>query len=495
MSNKKTALFIGSGFGALAGAALLAKDGYSVTVLEKNEQLGGRASVLEAEGFRFDMGPSWYLMPDVFDRFFAEFNKKTTDYYKLISLEPQYRNYFADGTVYDVLKDVEKTIEYFESVEKGAGKKLRTYLKDAEKKYQIAMNHYLYRNIDTPLDFFTPELLNVRLSISMAVSMELYCYSQFKDSKLRQLLTYALVFMGCSPQNAPALFSLINHVDFNLNVFYPEGGMSAVVKAFVDIGKEYGVQYHVNAAVTAIEIEKGSVARVRTQTQSFEADIVVSNADYAHTEGLFNDPTARQFKSSYWEKKVYTPSAFLIYLGVKGEIPELLHHSFIFSHEYDEHYSQVFEAPAWPNEPSLYINKPSATDKHVAPKGHENLMVLVPIAAGLDESPSSKQKYARFIYELIKKRTGVDLQPKVVFERLFSVSDFTDRYNAYKGNAFSGLANTFFQSTFFRQGNKHKKLSNLYFVGVNTQPGVGVPPAIISGHLLRSRLESETDNT
>lgn len=484
----KTIIIIGSGFGSLAAAALLAKDGFAVTVLEKNEQLGGRASVFEAEGFRFDMGPSWYLMPEVFERFFAEFGKKPSDFFKLIPLEPQYRNYFADGTIYDVTKSATKTIAYFESVEPGAGKKFKKYLENAEEKYRISMDHFLYKNMDTIFDFWNKNLLNISLILSMLPSMEQYVYSQFKDPKLRQLLTYSLVFLGCSPKNAPAVFSQMADVDFNQNVFYPEGGMSAVVDAFVILGKKYGVTYIKNQEVEKLIIKNQKVTIVETKTDSFKADIVVSNADYAHTESLFSDEGAKNYSQKYWQKRTYSPSTFLMYLGIKGKIPDFIHHNFIFSEKYDEHYEQVFDTPQWPDNPSIYINKASETDAKVAPKGHENIMILVPVAIGLKETEKSKQKYADFIFDLIKKRTGVDLKSKVVYQRIFSVTDFTERYNAYGGNAFAGLANTFTQSTLFRQSNVHKKVKDLYFVGVNTQPGVGVPPAIISAHLLRERL-------
>lgn len=488
MSRKKI-IIIGSGFGSLAAAALLAKDGHNVTVLEKNEQLGGRASVFEAEGFKFDMGPSWYLMPDVFERFFAEFGKKPSDFYELIPLEPQYRNYFADGSIYDVTRMPEETIHYFESVEKGAGEKLRKYLQNAEQKYRISMDHFLYKNMDSIIDFLNPELLNLELSMSMARSMESFIYSQFKDPKLRQLLTYSLVFLGCSPKNAPAVFTQMAHVDFTLNVFYPKDGMSVVVKAMVDLGKSLGVKYITGEAVTQLTIKDQQVAKIKTKKSEYQADIVVSNADYAHTESLFSGKNQRSYSDEYWQKKVYSPSAFLMYLGVKGKVPNFLHHTFIFSEKYDDHYTQVFDNPRWPDDPSLYINKASETDPKVAPKGHENVMILVPIASGLKETEEHKKIYAQCILDLIKRKTGVDLTPKIVYQKLFSVSDFEKRYNAYGGNAFSGLANTFLQSTLFRQSNKHKKVRNLYFVGVNTQPGVGVPPAIISGHLLRDRLK------
>lgn len=488
---KKNIIIIGSGFGSLAAAALLAKDGHTVTVLEKNEQLGGRASVLKADGFTFDMGPSWYLMPEVFERYFAEFDKKPTDFFKLIPLEPQYRNYFADGTVYDVLKDPNTTIAYFESVEKGAGEKLKTYLKKAEQMYRISIDHFLYKNMDSFFDFWNPALLNLNLSMSMAKSMESYVYAQFKDAKLRQLLTYSLVFLGCSPKNAPAVFTQMAHVDFNQNVFYPEGGMSAVVNALVKLGKQYGVKYVLNEPVEELQILDKKIKTIKTKNHALVADIVVSNADYAHTESLFSEENSRSYSTEYWKKRTYSPSAFLMYLGVDGVVPEFLHHSFIFSQHYDQHYVEVFDQPKWPKEPSLYINKASATDRTVAPKGHENIMILVPIAINLSEDARSKEEYAEFILNLIKKRTGVDFQSKIVYQKLFSVSDFSQRYNSYGGNAFSGLANTFLQSTFFRQSNKHKKVKNLYFVGVNTQPGVGVPPAIISAHLLQKRLAKE----
>lgn len=485
----KKVIVIGSGFGGIATAALLAKEGYSVTVLEKNEQAGGRASKLQEKGFTFDMGPSWYMMPEVFDRFFAEFGYQTSDFFKLQKLSPQYRVYFEDKTHVDITGDFKKDAALFESFEPGAGKKLRQYLDEGELKYRIAVDSILYKNMDSILDFAkNKELAKNGSKVGVLQPMEKYITKFFKNHKLQQIMEYNLVFLGCSPHNAPALFSMMGYVDMELGVWYPEGGIYSVVEAMVKVAEEQGVRFVFNSPVTSIITTGDSVHSVETAKKTYEADFVVSNADYTHTEDLLSDQTKRNYSHKYWKKRVKAPSAFLLYLGVKGKLPKLKHHTLYFGADWKKHFSEVFDGKKWPQDPSIYINNPSATDPTLAPKGHSALMVLVPVAVSLEENEAWKKMYADYIISFIDKNIGLNLADSIVYKKIFSVSDFADRYNSYDGNALGGVAHTFFQSALWRPSNKSKHLRNLFFTGAGTVPGIGVPTSIISGHLIRDRI-------
>ncbi len=494
MKKNKEILIIGAGFGSLAAAALLAKEGYQVTVLEKNEQPGGRASSHSAKGFRFDMGPSWYMMPDVFEKFFAQFGKKAEDFYKLIPLKTQYRVFFDDATHIDITHDVSHNRATFEKLEPGSGKKFDTYLQESKEKYEISMSSVLYKNLDSFFDLINLPMAKNGRKMGIFQPMHSYISRFFTHPKIQQILEYNLVFLGCSPKNAPSLFSLMTHVDFNLGVWYPEGGITAVVNAFEKLGKQYGVKYIYNNPVEKIVVKNGLVTHLKTATKTYKADIVISNADYWFTENILSDQTMRTYSQEYWDKKTMAPSAFVLYLGVKGKLPKLQHHSLYFGKDWSKHFTDVFSTPRWPIEPSIYINKASATDNSVAPANHENLMILVPIAPGLEENESWRRHYAEFIIDFLEEKLSLNLKKNIVYQKIFSVSDFSARYNSFKGNALGGLAHTLFQSAIWRPNNRSKKIQNLFFVGANTVPGIGVPPAIISAHLVLDRVKKYTQN-
>lgn len=489
MKQHKTVIILGAGFGGLAAAALLAKDGYQVTVLEKNEQPGGRASSLSAEGFRFDMGPSWYMMPEVFEKFFAEFGKKTSDYFNLIPLKPQYRVFFGDKTQLDITGDIEKDKATFEQLEPGFSEKFDRYLRESKQKYEISMSSVLYRNMNTLFDLVNIDMIKMGRNMGVLQPMHSYISKFFRHPKIQQILEYNLVFLGCSPKNAPSLFSLMTHVDFNLGVWYPEGGITSLVRAAESIGREHGVTYVYNAPAQQLVVENGKITQVVTPTKTYTADIIISNADYRFTESILSDQSLKEYSESYWNKKVMTPSAFLLYLGVKGKLPKLEHHNLYFGEDWSKHFDDVFTHPRWPIDPSIYINKASQVDGTVAPKGHENLMVLVPIAPGLEETTSWRSHYADYIISFMEERLDIELKEQIVYKKIFSVTDFEQRYNSYKGNALGGLAHTLFQSAVWRPNNFSKKIPNLFFVGANTVPGIGVPPAFISAHLVRERVK------
>jgi phytoene desaturase len=484
----KRIVIIGSGVGGMGAAALLAKDGYRVTVLEKNEQLGGRASLLEKDGFLFDMGPSWYLMPDVFERFFKAMGATTSDFFNLVRLKPHYRIFHADGTYSEISGNLEQDKALFERIEPGSAAAFERYLAEARVKYEVSVDAILYRNFIKPWDFLAKDVRDKGRQLQVFESMERYVKRYFKTEKMQQIVLYTLVFLGGIPHNTPALYSLMAHVDFNLGVWYPEGGLIMIPRALRQLGERYGVEYRCNEPVTRIEVNDGRATVVHTTGGSYPADLVISNADYAYTETLL-PPERRQFSQRYWNTRTLAPSAFILYLGVRGEIPQFVHHNIIFGPDWTKHFREIADRPGWPETPSLYVCNPSKTDPTVAPAGYENLFVLVPIASGLQETPGSRRAYGDFVLDYIEQTAGVALKDRIVVREEFSVSDFASRYHSLRGTAL-GLAHTLRQSSLFRPPNRSRKVSNLYFVGANTNPGIGVPMCLISAHLVRDRIES-----
>lgn len=551
----KSAIIIGSGFGGLGSAALLAKAGYQVTVLEKNEQLGGRASLLEVDqdqngkwaeitkltneqnqattgsepilsdemqgateqhsktyskvrrtsstggnaadraqnGFKFDMGPSWYLMPDIFEDFFRLLGENVHDHLTLTKLEPGYRVFFKDtDKTVDIYDDLTRDLKTVEELEPGAADKLQEYLKQAEYQYNVAINRFLYKNYDSILDFLNKETAIEGSKLHVFSNMDRYVKRYFKTEEMQKLMMYPLVFLGSSPYNTPALYNIMSHVDFNMGVFYPQGGIYEIVKAIVGIGKKLGATYRTNAEVVRIIVENGQAVGVELADGSeLRADIVISDADVHHTETKLLEPKQRVTSDKYWTKRTLAPSALLIYMGVKGELPSLQHHTLIFSKDWRKNFGEIFDHPAWPDDPSLYICNPSKTDPSVAPEGYENLFVLVPIAAGLEYDQAFLDDYADKILASVEKVADLPgLRERTVYQKIFCVDDFTSRYNSYKGTAL-GLAHTITQTAIFRPSNINKKVKNLYYVGANTNPGIGMPITLISAELMYKRLNGD----
>ncbi|WP_435153655.1 phytoene desaturase family protein [Haladaptatus sp. DFWS20] len=477
--NQAEIVVVGSGFGGLSTACYLADAGADVTVVEKNEQLGGRASQLEQDGFRFDMGPSWYLMPDVFERFFGHFDRTPSDYYSLERLDPHYRIFFKDGDEVDILPDLERNKELFESYEPGAGEELLRYLDRAEQNYGVGMEHFVYTDRSRFRDYVSWDVAKNARGLNLLGSMQDHVEDFFDHPKLQQIMQYTLVFLGGSPNNTPAIYNLMSHVDFNLGVYYPEGGLGGVVNGIVELGDELGVEYVTDYEVTGITGHEGDFL-VHSGTDSMYADLVVSDADYAHTEQELLPPEARKYDAEYWESRTYAPSAFLLYLGVEGDVDELAHHTLVLPTDWNEHFHQIFENPAWPDDPAYYLCVPSKTDDSVAPDGHSNLFALVPIAPGLPDGKAIREGYREKILDDIAENTGVELRDRIVFEKQFCVSDFADRYNSTKGTAL-GLAHTLLQTGPMRPSHRSPKVDGLYFTGSYTTPGIGVPMCLISG--------------
>ena len=473
---------IGGGFGGLSTACYLAGAGADVTLLEKNDQLGGRASRLEVDGFRFDMGPSWYLMPDVFERFFGHFGHEPAEYYDLTRLDPHYRIFFKDGDRVDMVPDLSENRKTFESYEPGAAERFDEYLEKSKQNYEVGMEHFVYEDRTSISDYLDWNVAKNARGLSLIGSMQDHVEKYFKHPKLQQIMQYTLVFLGGAPNNTPALYNLMSHVDFNMGVYYPENGLGGVVDGVVELGEELGVDFRTGAPAAEIRGREGAFVTRTEDGREFYSDYVVSDADYRHTEMELLDEQKRQYDAEYWDSRTYAPSAFLLYLGVEGDVDPLAHHSLVLPTDWDDHFETIFEDPAWPDDPAYYLCVPSQTDDAVAPEGHSNLFALVPIAAGLEDTPELRQQYRDMVLDDIAANTGVELHDRIVVEERFCVNDFADRYNSTQGTAL-GLAHTLRQTALFRPSHRSSAVDGLYFTGAFTTPGIGVPMCLISGQL------------
>ncbi len=491
MESKKIVV-IGAGFGGLAAAALLARDGHKVTIIEKNEMVGGRARIWREAGFSFDMGPSWYLMPDAFETYFANFGKKPEDLYKLIRLDPSYRIFFGPGDKLDISSDLQKNIALFESLEPGAGEKLVEYLEQAKYQYDVSMKQFLYKNFTSIFDFFNKRMLTEGRKLHVFENLDAFTKRFFKSERLRKILQYSMVFLGGAPSNTPALYSVINHADFNLGVWYPEGGFNAVAVAMQKLAESYGAKFIFNTPVTKINVVNGVATSVSTETDEFEADVVVGNGDYHHIETSLLPKSSQSYSNRYWNNRTVAPSAFIIYLGLNKKLNSLSHHNLVLSNDWTKHFNAIFDKPSWPDEPSYYVCAPSQTDPTTAPEGKENLFVLVPIASDLPETPEFREEFAQKIISHFEEETGESITPNIEVKRIFTGEDFAKDYNAFKGTAL-GLSHTLWQTAMMRPRMKSKKVKNLYYSGQFTQPGIGVPMTLISGQLTRDNITKDNE--
>ena len=492
------AIIIGGGIAGLASAALLAKKGFDVTLVEKNERVGGVANRFEAEGFSFDMGPSWYLMPDVFQNFFELLGERVEDHLDLVRLDPSYRIFFQGGASYDFASDFGRDAPTFEKLEPGATAQLDKYLKLSKKQYEIALGGFMYKNYDSPLDFLNKQVATEGRELEVFSRMSDYVEKFFKSDEVQKIMEYQLVFLGSSPYNTPALYNIMSHIDFSMGVWYPMGGIHQIPLALQAIGQKHGAKYLLNAPVARIltkaATKKGGKSRARVRGvrledgRELEADVVIANASIQHVEQKMLAPSLRTFSNRYWETRTLAPSALILYLGIKGKIPSLTHHNLLFSRDWKTNFGQIFDNPAWPDEPSLYVCAPSATDPSTAPPDHENLFVLVPIAAGLPYDQAVLDEYIEKTLGTIEREMGVpDLRERIVFQRAFTVKDFEARYNTYKGTAL-GLAHTMRQTALLRPNNISRKVEGLFYAGANTNPGIGMPIQLISAELAYKRI-------
>ncbi|MFL5773117.1 MAG: phytoene desaturase family protein [Flavisolibacter sp.] len=484
---RKKAIIIGAGFAGLSSAAFLAKAGWQVTVVEKNNTAGGRARQLQEKGFTFDMGPSWYWMPDVFERFFAQFDKQVSDYYSLERLDPSYRIYW-DMVTMDVPADFEKLKVVFETIEPGSSVRLEAYLKEAFVKYKIGMQELVYKPALSFTEFLDLRLIRNALKLDVFTSMKTHISKYFKNKRLKQLMEFPVLFLGALPENTPALYSLMNYADMIGGTWYPQAGMFTIVKAMQEVAEDHGTDFYFTEEAKSIEIKKGRAVKLHTSRTVYEADVVVSAADYHFTEANLVPAAYRSYPESYWDKKILAPSCLMYYVGLNKKLDNVLHHSLFFDVPFDRHAKEIYEDPKWPGEPLFYLSVSSRTDNSVAPEGCENMVFLIPVASGLPgDSEELRQFYFEKIIKRLEKHTGQDIRDSIVFNRSYSVSDFTRDYHSYKGNAY-GLANVLKQTAILRPSCRSKKIKNLFYAGQFTVPGPGVPPSLISGEVVARQI-------
>ena len=485
---KKKVFIIGSGFSSLSAACYLAKYGFDVSIFEKNDSFGGRARQFKKNGYTFDMGPSWYWMPDVFDRFFKDFNKKSSNLYKIKKLNPGYKVFFKNNETVSISSDVNKIIETFENIEKGSGKKLKKFLKEAKNNYELAVKDMLYKMPG----FSILELINLKTILKLNLfltNINKQVNSIFKNEMLRSILKFPVLFLGAKPNKTPAFYNFMNYADFGLGTWQPKNGFYDVVKSMITIAKEQGVSFNKNSNVEKINIDSGEIKSIRVNGKDLCCDFLVSGADYAHTESLL-DKKYRHYSTRYWEKRVWSPSSLLFYIGVKKRLKNLNHHNLFFDTSFKKHSNEIYTNPVWPENPLFYVNLTSKTFKHTAPKGHENCFILIPIATNLDDSDDIREKYFDKVLDRMEKLTKQKIRDFIDYKRSYCIKDFKEDYNSYGGNAY-GLANTLFQTAFLRPKLKSKKVKKLYFSGQLTVPGPGVPPSIVSGKLVANIIKNE----
>ena len=490
----KKVVIVGAGIGGLGAAGLFAKKGYDVTVVEKNANLGGRANIFEHEGYKFDMGPSWYLAPDIFEHYFDLVGEKVEAHLKLNRLTPSYRIFFRNnGESIDINSSIEIDAATFEAIESGAGEKLRAYLRQSRYQYEVATQSFMFKNYDSIFDFFNKRVMTEGQKLSVFSTMHRFVSKFFKSKKLQQVMEYTMVFLGTSPYEAPALYNLMSHMDFNQGVFYPQGGFYELIKALANIARKNGSVLRTNCPVEQILVKDGKATGVRlVDGEVISGDIIISNADMWFTETKLLDERFQTYKDRYWQKRVMAPSAFIMYLGVREKLPSLVHHNLLFSEDWRKNFDDIYKDPCLPDEPSLYVCAPSFTDASVAPLGKENLFVLVPIASGLTIKGEDKEKYADRILALMETEMNLPaLREKIEYRRIYTVDNFAVDYNSLKGSAL-GLAHTLRQTAVLRPKNKSKKVQNLYYVGAGTNPGIGTQICLISAELAYKRVHGIT---
>ena len=476
----KTIHILGSGFSSLAAACYLAKEGNNVTVFEKNSSLGGRAQQFFANGFTFDMGPSWYWMPDVFESFFADFNKKPSDYYSLEKLSPGYRVFFENDTHFDVSDDLNTIIADFEKIEKGSGKKLKEFIDNAKNNYDIAIKDLVYSPGESILELITPQ---TALKIDQFFSnIKRDVRKKIKNKNLQQILEFPVLFLGAKPSDTPSFYSFMNYADFGLGTWQPKNGFYDVVQAMVKMGTELGVTYHTNSSISKIIVENNIATGIEINNEILKADVLLSGADYHHTEKLLPAKN-RQYSEAYWNKKTFAPSSLLFYVGFDKKLENVCHHNLFFDSDFEKHALEIYDNPEWPSDPLFYANFTSITNKETAPEGCENGFFLIPIAPNLEDTEELRELYFEKIISRFEHITKQSIRKNIIFKKSFCVKDFKSEYNSYKGNAY-GMANTLLQTAVLRPKLKSKKVKNLYFTGQLTVPGPGVPPALISGKLV-----------
>lgn len=488
-TNSNKALVIGAGFAGLSAASFLAKKGWDVTIVEKNEMPGGRARKFEAEGFTFDMGPSWYWMPDVFEKYFGSFGKKVSDFYELQRLDPSYRVYFEKAT-WDLPANYEALKNLFESIEPGAANALDLFLAEAKYKYEVGVGKLVYQPSLSITEFIDYELIKGVFKLDVFQSMKTHIARYFKHPYIQFLMEFPVLFLGALPENTPALYSLMNYADIKGGTWYPQNGMYSIVDGMVKVAKSLGVQFKLGEEVMHVEVENGTANKVVTRLNDtgieniYSFDVLVGAGDYHHIETNLLEKKYQSYSKKYWDSRVLAPSSLLFYVGLNKKLNGVTHHSLFFDTDFSVHGNEIYNNPMWPSNPLFYASVPSVTDASVAPVGCENLFLLIPIAAGLEgDTAEIREAYFNILMDRLEKKWGQSIKDAIIYKRSYAVADFKNDYHSFKGNAY-GLANTLLQTAFLKPSCKSKKVKNLYYTGQLTVPGPGVPPSLISGEVV-----------
>ena len=485
----KKIIVIGSGLAGMSCAAYLGKAGHRVTVIEKNSTYGGRLQTVSQQGYTFDSGPSWYWMPDIFDSFFEDFDKKTNDYYDLRRINPGYRVYFSEGEYFDLVENLDELKRNFSKIEKGGGRALQKYLDDAGEKYEVAVKKFMYKPSLSPLEYIHFDLIKKlgRLNLFRPISKHIRQY--FSNQKIIQMLEFPSLLLGAKPSDTPALYSIMNYADIVLGTWYPSGGIRSVAKAIYQVAKSQGVDFSFNQPVKKISINGNKATEVVTNKSSYHADIIVANADYNHVEQTMLPKSYQNYSKSYWEKRTMSPSALVFYVALNKKL-DLSHHTLFFDSDFKKHAREIYDNPKWPDEPLFYTSCVSKTDPKVAPENGEALFILIPVAPNLVDNEQTRKSYFQQVISRMELLINQDIKDHIVFSKSYAHRDFISDYNSFQGNAY-GLANTLFQTAFLKPKIKNKKINNLYYTGQLTVPGPGMPPSLISGKIVADQIKIE----
>ena len=490
----KKVIVIGAGFAGMSTASFLAQKGWDVTIIEKNNLPGGRARKYSAEGFTFDMGPSWYWMPDVFEKYFEKFGKKVADYYKLKRLDPSYRVYF-EKEAWDLPANYEALRNLLESIEPGAAKALDAFLEEAKYKYEIGVGKIVYKPGISVTELIDIDLIRGVFKLDVFQSMKKHVAKYFKHPSIQFLMEFPVLFLGALPENTPALYSLMNYGDIKGGTWYPEFGMYSIVQAMHDVAVSLGVKFNLSEEVINIQVQEGIAKSITTklygsgEEKLYTFDVLVGAGDYHHIETELLPQKYQSYSTAYWDSRVMAPSSLLFYVGLNKKLPGLLHHNLFFDTDFGLHGKEIYSDPKWPTKPLFYASLPSVTDPTVAPEGCENLFLLIPIAAGLEgDTQEVREDYFNHIIERLEIRSGHTIKDSIIYKRSYSVTEFKDDYHSFRGNAY-GLANTLLQTANLKPSCKSKKVNNLYYTGQLTIPGPGVPPSLISGEVVAALVD------
>ncbi len=483
VSPKKIAV-VGAGFAGLSTATVLSNLGYNVSIYEKNSSTGGRARQFTEAGFTFDMGPSWYWMPDVIEQYFNRFDATTSDFFELEKLDPGFRVFYGKDDYLDIPDSTEKLRELFESIEPGSAAKLDLFLQESKVKYDTGVNDLVYKPSTSFMEFLSPMLAYKMIRMKALQPFYKYIRQYFSDPKLVTLMEFPILFLGGTAKSTPSLYSLMNYACFELGTWYPMGGFHKLAQAMTDLAQQKGVDIRLSQSISRVSIKGHKINAFYTQknTKPIACDAMVNSGDYHHFEQHLLDEPYRTYSPEYWKSRVLSPSSLIFYLGVDKKIDNLIHHNLFFDEDFTAHAKEIYENPSWPSKPLFYVCCPSKTDPTVAPEGKENLFILMPLAVGIEDNPDIREQYYDLIMQRLEHITGNSIKEHVVYKKSYCLKDFKEDYHSYKGNAY-GLANTTFQTAFMKPRMNSKKISNLVYCGQLTVPGPGVPPSIISGQV------------